>query len=415
MVPAAQAGWTRPFELVKPGALDYLPTQLAFSGAGAATAAYSVADLDTPGSAQAYTVYRSPRGSVGAPRTISGAQGVLALAYSGAALQLMTGTGPANLDCCSTAQAIRINARGAIGRPQTLVGGLSGDSTGQLVPLAGGRMMAALATEQGVWTLTAGLNGHFAGKHRLTGAGQAPESLAATWLGGQGSLVAWTSASGNAGSADPRTIYFAVGSKAGPPRRTQRLLQVPAGHRIDELTVARRGSGATAAWIESWFDKKGNFHSQVRAADVAAKPTVRDLSPVNGDASGIDFASDAAGGQALSWQSCTSAGACTVHAATRGPNGRFAGARSLGAIDAAQEAAVTVGPGGQALVGWVRSGHPVAAVGAVTGHFGAVRVLSSSAFALDLTVAFGPRRDALAAWTQGTLNPSVVAADYHVG
>jgi hypothetical protein len=415
VAPAAQAGWTRPFELVKPGTMDFLPTQLAFSNSGAASAGFSIADLDTPGSSQAYTVYRSARGSLGAPRTITGAQSILALDYSGSALQLITGTGPGSLDCCSTAQAIRISAHGAIGRPQTLVSGLAGDSTGQLVPLAGGRMVAAVGTEQGVWTLAAGPNGHFSGKHRLTGAGQAPESLAATWLGGQGSLVAWTSASGTAGASDPRTIFYAQGSKTGPPRRAVRLLQVPAGHRIDELTVARRGNGATAGWIESWFEKRGNYHSQVRAADFAAKPSVRNLSPANGDASGIDFASNGAGAQAVTWQSCTSGGSCTVHAATRAANGRFGGAATLGAIDASQEAAVTVGPAGQALVGWVRSGHPVAVVGPVTGHLGVVRVLSPSSFALDLTVAFGPHHDALAAWTQGTLNPSVVAADYHVG
>jgi hypothetical protein len=415
VAPAAQAGWTRPFELVKPGTMDYLPTQLAFSGSGAATAGFSIADLDAPGSSQAYSVYRSPRGFVGAPRAITGAQSILALAYSGAALQLITGTGPGNLDCCSTAQAIRISAHGTIGRPETLVGGLAGDSTGRLVPLAGGRMVAAVGTEQGVWTLAAGPNGNFSGKHRLTGAGQAPESLAATWLGGQGSLVAWTSASGTAGASDPRTIFYARGSKAGPPRRSLRLLQVPAGHRIDELIVARRGNGATAAWVESWFDKRGNYHSQVRAADFAAKPSVRDLSTANGDASGIDFASNAAGAQAVTWRSCTSGGSCTLHAATRPANGRFGGVATLGAVDASQEAAVTVGPAGQALAGWVRSGHPVAVVGSVTGRFGALRVLSSSRFALDLTVAFGPHRDALAAWTQGTLNPSVVAADYHIG
>ena len=65
------------------------------------------------------------------------------------------------------------------------------------------------------------------------------------------------------------------------------------------------------------------------------------------------------------------------------------------------------------VVGWVRNGQPVAAVGSTTGgRFSAARVLSTTAYALDLTVAFGPRRDALAAWTQGTLTPSVVAAGY---
>ena len=34
VAPGAQAGWTRPFQLVKPGTMDVLPTQLAFSSSG---------------------------------------------------------------------------------------------------------------------------------------------------------------------------------------------------------------------------------------------------------------------------------------------------------------------------------------------------------------------------------------------
>jgi hypothetical protein len=413
--PVAQAGWTTPFELVTPGSLDYSPAQLAFAGSGAATAGFAIADLDTPGSSQAYVVSRSPGGAVGAPRPIQGAQAVLAMAYSGGALQLMTGTGPSNLDCCSTADAVRISSEGVVGPPQMLVGGLAGPAFGQLVTLSDGRMVAAVATEQGVWTLTSNRTGRFTGKRRLTTAGQAPDALSATWLGGQNSLVSWTSAGGTAGSADPRTIFFSQGSKTSAPRRVRTLLQTPAGHRVDELTVARRGAGATAAWVESWSDRQGGYHSQIRAADFAAKPTVRDLSPVDGAASGIGFAGNAAGAQAVTWESCTSNGACMVHAATRGPKSRFGRSVSLGTIDPSQEPAVAVGPNGQVLLGWVRSGRPVAVVGSVTGHFGALRTLSSSTFALDMTAAWGPRRDALVAWTQGTLNPSVVAAEYHAG
>jgi hypothetical protein len=178
------------------------------------------------------------------------------------------------------------------------------------------------------------------------------------------------------------------------------------------LAVARRGTGATAAWVDSWYDRHGAYHSQVKAADFGKRPATRTLS-ADGLAAGLSFAADAAGAQGVAWKSCTSGGTCTVRAATRGPQGAFGHGASLGAIDASQTPALAVGPKGQVVVGWVRSGHPVAAVGsAASGHFGPVHVLSDTAFALDLTVAFGPRRDALAAWTQGTLNPSVVAADY---
>jgi hypothetical protein len=86
---------------------------------------------------------------------------------------------------------------------------------------------------------------------------------------------------------------------------------------------------------------------------------------------------------------------------------------SLGALDPSETPATAVGPQGRTLVGWVRGGQPMAAVGAAgSGRFGAARALSATLFAYDLTVAFGPGRDALAAWSQGTLNPSVVGAAY---
>lgn len=409
----ADAGWGRPFELVKPGTLDYLPTQLAFSGSGSVAAGLAIGDLDIAGSTQAYLVSRSARGAVGAPRKIAGASEILALRYAGSALELLTGATLGTLDCCSSADALRIDARGAAQHPQTLVSGLTGATLGQLVPLADGRMMAAIATERSVWATQSNRAGHFAAKRRLTGAKQSPESLTAAWLGGESSVIAWTGASGPAGSANPRSIFYSVGSKNSGPRRAHTLLQVAAGHRVDELAVGRRGSSATAAWVESWFDRRGGYHAQVKAADFGSHPLTRPLSAANGLAAGISLASNGAGAQGVAWKSCTSSGSCTVRAATRSPNGRFDPGASLGAIDPSQSPAAAVGPQGQVVVGWVRAGHPVAAVGAAaSGHFGAPRVLSPSTFALDLTAAFGPRRDALVAWTQGTLNPSVVAADY---
>jgi hypothetical protein len=412
--PAARAGWGRPFELVKPGSADYLPTQLAFSSMGAVAAGMAIEDVDTPGSSQAYLVTRSARGAVGAPVAIGGAGLLLGLSFDRSALELLTGAAPGGLDCCSTAQAMAVSARGVVERPQTVVGGLAGATLGRLLTLADGRMVAAIATEQGVWASQSDRSGRFGGQRRLTAAGQAPQSLSAAWLGGDDSLIAWTAASGPAGSADPRSIFYSSGSNRSPPRAARTLLRAAAGHRVDELAVARRGSRATAAWVESWYDRRGGYHAQVRAADLAAHPGIGMLSPANGGlAAGLSFAADPAGGQAVAWKSCNGAGACIVQVAVRAATGTFDNAVSLGAIDASQSPAVGVGPAGQVVVGWVRTGHPVAAVGAVTsGRFGPTRVLSASVYALDLTVAFGPGRDALVAWTQGTLNPSVVAADY---
>jgi hypothetical protein len=407
----AQAGWSRPFDLVAPGTLDYLPTQLAVSGSGSA-AGYAVQDVDTPGSGQAYLVLRSAQGKVGPPAAIAGARAILALAYSSRGLELLTGSSPAGLDCCSSAEAMAVTGSGRVHSPQTLVSGLAGATIGALVAFAHGGMLAAVAAEDGLWTQQSASGGHFGGRHRLTGAGLAPQAMSATSLGGENSLVAWTAASGPAGFADPRTIFYAQGSKRSSPRRAHTLLRIPAGHRIDELGVAQRGAGATAAWIESYYDKSANYHVQVRATDFAGRPTVRDFTPAGGFAAGLTFAADAAGAQALAWKACGADGTCTVFVTTRGPSAPLRSPVSLGPVDPSQTPTLSVGPHGQVVVGWVRDGHPVAAVGsASSGRVGAARVLSPSTFALDETVAYGPT-GALAAWTQGTLNPSVVAATY---
>jgi hypothetical protein len=409
----AQAGWGRPFEFAKPGSLDYLPPQLAFSPAGAAAAAFGIENVDTPGVSQAYVTSRSPRGVVGGPRAIAGAKQILALAFDGGALDLLTGTSPQGQTCCSSARAIQLGAGGRLGRPRTLVDGLTGATLGQLLTLADGQLLAALATERGVWVVQSEGANRFGAPRRLTGAQQSPESMSAAWLGGERTIVAWTAASGPAGASDPRSIDVATGSGQSAPGHVSTVVTAASGHRIDELAVARRGSSATLAWIESWYDRSGNYHSQVKAADISPSPGIRTLSPANRLASGLALAADSAGDQGLSWESCTTDASCTVGVAVRGAQVRFSASSTLGAIDASQSPAIAVGPRGQVLVGWVRDGHPVAAVGSASSRrFGLPRVLSASTYALDLTVGFGPGRDALAAWTQGTLNPSVVGAAY---
>ncbi|MDQ6732464.1 MAG: hypothetical protein M3022_19795, partial [Actinomycetota bacterium] len=74
---SARAAWSRPFDLSPPETLDRLPVQLAVGPAGAATAAFSTTDVDTPGSAQAYVV-TGRAGRVGAARAIPGSREVLA-------------------------------------------------------------------------------------------------------------------------------------------------------------------------------------------------------------------------------------------------------------------------------------------------------------------------------------------------
>jgi hypothetical protein len=367
--------------------------------------------VDTPGQSQAYAVTRRAGGAVAAPRQLGSAQQTLALGYDGAALELVTGTGGSRRSCCTSAQAVQITAGGVLQRPRTLVGGLAGATQASLLTLGNGSMLAAVATERGVWVVQSAHSNRFGAQHRMTAAGQLPQALSAAWLGGQSTIVAWTAALGPTTPA--RSINYALGTKSGAPHRVQTLLTVPAGHRIDDLAVARRGSGATAAWVESWFDGRGAFHSVVRAADVAATPGVRTLSSADASASGLEFASDPAGDQAVAFKTCRQNGSCTAHAAVRGASSSFGRTVSFGALDPSESPATAVGPHGRTIVAWVRGGRPMAVAGAAgTGRFGAAQALSSSLFAYDMTVAFGPGRDAVAAWSQGTLNPSEVGAPY---
>jgi hypothetical protein len=406
-VASARAAWGKPFELTKPGSLDYLGPELAFSPQGAAATAFQVADVDTPGSGQAYLVTRSAAGKVGTARALAGVNQVLSLAYDGSRLELLVGSSSKNQDCCSAAETVGVSASGAVGRAQPLVGGLSGATQGQLITLAGGQMMAAVATERGVWVAQSARSDRFGAQHLLSDKGQEPVAMAAAELGGQSSIVVWSAGRGVIGAIAPRGIDYATGSRRQAPHSAKLALTVPAGHRIDQVAVARSSNGATLAWIESWYDKKGAYHSRVEAADIAKKPSIRALSPDNRLASGLTLDNDAAGDQGAAWQSCTTSGACTVQAAGRPAKGAFGAAKTLGAIDSYQSPSLTLSLKGQVVIGWVRGGHPVASVG-----FGSPSVLSSTTFAADPAVAFGPKNVALATWIQGTLNPSVVAAAY---
>ena len=404
---AAQARWGPPFDLAPPQTLDVIPPQLALAPDGSAAAALGFQDVDTPGSAEGYLTLRARGGAVSGPTAVAPARQILDLAYDGGSLELLTGSSPAGQTCCSAVEAIAVGAGGVLGSPRTLVGGLAGATLGRLLTLADGQMLATVATERGVWVAQSSRGARFGGQHLLTGAGQMPETLAAAPLGGGASLVAWTAA--RAG-ADPRTVQGDTGTRRAAPHRVRTLVTVPRGHRVDEIGVARRGGQATVTWIESWYDRRGAYHSVVEAADLTPKAQARALSPANRLASGLKFAGDAAGDQVAAWESCTVDDACTADAAVRRRGATFGPARVLGATDAAQAPALSVGPGGQAVVGWIHAGDPEAATQATPGRgFGGAAVLSRAGYALDIDVAAGRGRQALAAWSQGTLNPSVVA------
>jgi len=410
-LPALAAGWGRPFSFQTPGTLDALAPQLAFAPNGASAAAFGTRQVDVPGSAQAQYATRTAGGRVSPVRNVPGARRVLALTYDGPQLELLAGTSGKGQDCCSAVEAIRVGSGGAPQRPERLVGGLAGFTQGNLVTLAGGSMLAAVATERGVWVSQAAKGDRFGRPRRISGNGQVPVSMDAAWLGAGNSVVAWTAGNGNVtGATIPRQILVAQGSSAGAPKSAKVAITVPSGHRIDQLSVARSANGATLAWIESWYDNRGAYHSRVQLADVSQHPSVRTLSPDGRIASGLTLVSDTAGDQGATWESCTTAGACTVQGAGRAAGASFSGTHTLGSIDPTQQPSLAISPSGQLIAGWEQGGHPIASVG-----FGKPRVLSSTTFAYAVTVAYGPKRAALATWDQGTLNPSVVAVAYAAG
>lgn len=408
IAPSAQAGWGAPFRFAAPGTLDTLPAQIAFSPAGAAAVTFAKQDADVPGSAEAFAASRSPGGKVGGPRRVPGAQEVLGLTFDGPTLELLSGTSPAGESCCSSVQARRLTSRGAFGRGRTLIGGLAGVTVAELVTLTDGQMLAAIATGAGVWVVQSVRADRFGHTRRLTGRRASPQSLAVTNLGGNRTVVAWTAAGGSA-PVGPRSILAAVGSRLTPPRRGRTVLRVPSGHRIDDLGVEPGASTPTLAWIESWYDRRGGYHSQARIANLSARPQAHTVSAAGEIASGLGFAGDAAGDQAAVWNACARNGSCTLHAAVSRAGRQFARSQSLGSIDASQTPAVTVAPNGEVVVGWVRLGHPLGAEQAVgSARFGAPHVLSRTIYAYDLALSSGPHREAMAVWTQGSLAPSVV-------
>ncbi|MBV9819575.1 MAG: hypothetical protein JOZ07_14675 [Solirubrobacterales bacterium] len=404
---AARGGWSAPFELAKPGYLDYVSPRLAFSPTGASVATFGIENVDQPGSAQAYLVRRAAGGGLSGPVAVPGVQRVLALAYPGRSAVLLAGMSPAGVDCCSGAQAITVGASGSLGTGRPVFGGLTGATQGQLLALSGGQMLAAVATERGV--LVSQGSGGFGPARLISDRDQEPVAMSAAWLGGRSTIVAWTAGTGVIGTLSQRSIDYATGAGKLPPHGARVALTVANGHRIDELAVMRRGTGSTLVWVESWYDRTGAYHSQVRAADVATHPAVRTVSPANALASDLSVASDPPGDQGIAWQSCTADGACTAQLASRTAHGVFGGAATLGPADAAQAPTLAMGGRGQLAVVWVRGGHPVAVLGGAGSRPSGAAQLSATIYAAEPTVAFGRRGQALAAWTQGTLNPSVVA------
>ena len=407
----AEAGWNRPQRLAGPYSLDVQPAQLAFSSSGQAAIAFGVQNEDHPSTSQAYEMSRAPSGRTVKARPVASSREALALTYNGKDLSLLTGAASGTQLCCSAARLVKVQ-KGKPGQ-RVITTKLVGSAVGHLLPLPKGRLLSAIATTEGVWVELASPKGKPAPARMLTPKPAVPQTLSATALQGNRTLVGWTAAAAQPATAPPPGIVVAEGAATRAPHGPHVALRVAAGHQIDELALGRGRSGPTAAWVESFYDAAGLLHSQVSVADLTRSPRAKTFAIEGQLASGVSLAANSAGAQLLAWKVCDVSGSCSVEAVTRDSGKRFGSPVRLGPADASQLPIAAISPRGLGLVGWIDRGHVIASArGAGARRFASAREVSATNFAADLTLGFGPSNTALAVWTQGTLAQSVMGAQF---
>ena len=343
VLPAAASGaggWSAPFRLTSPLAADIGGAQVAASAAGVLAVAFTVYDEDNPSDAQAYLALRSPSGRVTPARSVPGATQVLGLAFSGSRLELLTGSSPTGLQCCGSVGALSY-AGGRFSAAHTLSDQLTGATIGRLAVLKGDQVLAAFATDRAVWEAQWRGSAPPGPVRLLSFARSAPSTLAAAQTSAGASALGWIGAD---------NIAVAVGSVHRPPRAARVILTAEPGHELDQLALAPDGAGMSAAWTDSWFDRRGAYHSQAVVADLGAPLRPRPLPVAGQSASGLAFAGGDAGEQVLAFRSCDDSGGCWVRAAFRDAGGRFGSTVQLGAVDAGQEPDAAVSGDGSATV-----------------------------------------------------------------
>jgi hypothetical protein len=411
--PTASAGWGRPFRFAQPFSLDVTAPRLAFSTSGTAAVAFGVVDVDNPSDSAAHAVWRSPGGTLFAMRRVPKAQEVLDLAFASNGLVMLTGDSPSEEACCSSAGVARMPTAHSFARSFTLLRGLAGATEGQLLSFSG-RLLAAVATERGVWVAQTYSGERFGPVHQLAAGAVRPQALQAAAVSGGGTVVVWSAS--DRSSKVPRRVYITDGTAHAAPGAAHALLSVRNGHRIDELALADGAAGPSVAWVESWYDRSGAYHSQVSEADISHPRQWKTFAISSTIASGLSFASDSAGDQLLAWRTCTWSVKCTVRVAVRRAGRRFSGPVRLGSVDAAEMPVAALGPHREGLIGWIDNGHVLASqLSANAGRPSSAQTVSSTNYAADLNIAFSPSDYAVATWSQGTLAPDVMGATYRHG
>jgi hypothetical protein len=407
----ARAGWQAPFRVAGPYSLDVAPAQMAFSASGQTALGYDVFNEDRSISSQGFAAISGKNGRPGSPVRVPDTQQVLDLAFDGSDLNLLIGTSPALRPCCSSARLVKV-ANGKPQRPRLIFRRLTGATVGRLVALSGGRLLSSVATAQAVWTELTADKGDPGPERLLTPSTAVPQTLSATVLRGNHTVLAWTATGGPPApsTVGPGGIMVADGTATRAPRRPHLAVKVGAGHQIDELAIGRGSSQGTAAWIESWNDSTGRLHSAVFVADLGRRVHARSFEIPGLLASGLSFATDPSGAQALAWKVCDLPGSCRVETAVKDGGGRFGAPFSPGRIDAAATPSAAVSPKGVDVVGWIDGGRVLAAARARRARrFAPTRVVSGTSSAMDLTLGFGPS-GALAAWSEGTFTETVMGA-----
>ncbi len=400
-------GWTQPFRVAGPLQQDLQPPQVATLAPRSVVIGSGSADIDAPGSAQATVILRGQRGGFFPPHLLRGIQQVLALALGGEGFTLLSGSAEAGQPCCSAVTAISSTTP-----RRRLISGLDGLTQARLLRV-GGRLLAAIATDRGVWVTQTAKRGGFGPVRRLSASTEYPQNLAVAPLSGNRSLVAWTAREDGITAPGPSTIFEAEGSPGGRPVRGRVALSVAPGHEIDELALVGAPGEPLLVWVESWFDSGGAFHSEVRAAAPGSRSEPMRLSTPGQLAASLTASSGGRGGELAGFSECDpGSGGCTAAAVVRLGAEGFGRVQRLGDVDGGQPMSSAVTGDGRAVLGWISGGHVLAAAAATArgGRFGPVVQLSATNLASELALAPGPGPGAVAVWNQATFSQQVLAA-----
>jgi hypothetical protein len=444
---SAPGPWSAAVELAKPAGADLQPPTLGISPSGNVSVGYGVTPEDAPQDAYAALIVgrggsvrtvttklhghkiTQQKGTLGArfepPELVPAAEQVLALGTLGGQPELLTGDGnggaltgdaASGVACCTDTGAQGRVSRGLYTGLHSFATETDGGALGTLVPEVRGAL-AIVAGADGIWTAYGSNRKGFRGPaHELAAfKGQPPTVAVGTLSGGRG-VVVWTEPrNASVVPSKSQKVYYAV-APAGKPAGTRRLaLSVPAGYSVSQVAVTR-GRVANIAWVESWLDVRGKYHSRVYTAQIAGRRAVkrRVVSPVNVIASQISFAGGA-GHELLTWQACAPHGtSCEAQARLRLSASHWSSVARLGEIDAGGGPVAAMTTRGTALVAWVSRGDVMTVNCAKDARkfTPKARRLGRSGRAAQLTLAAGPLGTAAAVWTNGTVNQSLHAALY---